>query len=185
MSDSFERVVEKHGNMLFRVSLTLLADTYDAEDAVQETFYRYVAKTQHFTDDEHRKAWLIRVCINICKDMLRRRIRDVHLSLDELIDYGIHDSEISIFDEIMSLPVIYREVVLMHYVEDYRVNEIADILKITPAAVKKRLQYAREKMRIQLDEVEPTKGDEYAGQPTEDDDEQNPSAGEYQRIYHR
>ncbi|MBQ8508359.1 MAG: RNA polymerase sigma factor [Clostridia bacterium] len=152
MDKHIEAVVETYGNMLFRVSLTLLANRYDAEDAVQETFYRYVAKAQTFNDDEHRKAWLIRVCINICKDMLRRRVRDVHLSLDDLTDYGISDSAIDVFDEIMSLPVIYREVVLMHYMEDYKVDEIAKILQITPSAVKKRLQYARERLRIQFDD---------------------------------
>ena len=169
MSDHFEKAVETYGDMLFRISLTLLADTYDAEDAVQETFYRYVAKAHHFTGDEHRKAWLIRVCINICKDMLRRRVRDVHLSLDDLTDYGIPDEEVGVLDAIMSLPVIYREVVLMHYVEDYKVAEIAEILQITPSAVKKRLQYARDKLRIQLDEVESLKGDEDAGQHIEAD----------------
>ena len=152
MSDHFERAVETYGDMLFRKSLTLLADTYEAEDAVQETFYRYVAKAHHFTGDEHRKAWLIRVCINICKDMLRRRVRDVHLSLDDLTDYGIPDEEVGVLDAIMSLPVIYREVVLMHYMEDYKVDEIAKILQITPSAVKKRLQYARERLRIQFDD---------------------------------
>lgn len=139
MPDNFEWVVETYGDMLFRISLTLLADTYDAEDAVQETFCRYVAKAHHFTGDEHRKAWLIRVCINICKDMLRRRVRDVHLSLDDLTDYGISNTE------------------------------IADILQITPSAVKKRLQFAREKLRIQLDEVETTKVDEDAGELSQAD----------------
>lgn len=169
MSDNFERVVELYGDMLFRISLSLLADTYDAEDAVQETFCRYVAKVYHFTDAEHRKAWLIRVCINICKDILRRRVRNVYLAFDDLTDYGIPDTEIGVLDEIMSLPVIYREVVLMHYVEDYKVAEIADILQITPSAVKKRLQYAREKLRIQLDEIETTTEDKDAGQHIEAD----------------
>ena len=57
----------------------------------------------------------------------------------------------------------------MHYVEDYKVAEIAEILQITPSAVKKRLQYARDKLRIQLDEVESLKGDEDAGQHIEAD----------------
>ena len=122
MSDHFERAVETYGDMLFRISLTLLANAYDAEDAVQETFCRYVAKAQRFADDEHRKAWLIRVNINICKDLLRRRIHTSSHDLSTLPDCGIPDAALDVFDEVMSLPVIYREVVLMHYMEDYKVH---------------------------------------------------------------
>ena len=147
MSDHFEQAVETYGDMLFRISLTLLADTYDAEDAVQETFYRYVAKAHHFTGDEHRKAWLIRVCINICKDMLRFRKHADCLSIDEIRNLTSSEDNAQILGMLGLLEEKYRAVIHLHYVEGYGTNEISDMLGITSAAVKKRLQRGREKLR--------------------------------------
>lgn len=149
--DDIAQAVDAYGSMLLRVCLTLLADKYDADDALQETFFRLFTKAPEFRDSEHRKAWLIRVAINICKDTLRRRNRETYLSLDDLDEYGIAENDLGVLDSVMLLPVIYREVILLHYIENYKVTEISDILGITEAAVKKRLQYAREKLRLEFD----------------------------------
>ncbi len=166
----FDAVVKRWGDMLFRISMTMLAHSYDAEDAVQETFFRYIAKASFFQDDEHEKAWLIRVCMNICRDILRRRAHTKYINLDDLRGYGIRDEDIFVFDELMSLPVIYREVVLMHYIEGYRINDIAEILQISPSAVKKRLQYARGKLRGLIDGTDGNKEEYYAAEQSDRDD---------------
>ena len=62
-----ERALEQYGNMLYRIALTALGNSADAEDVVQETLIKHFEKAPVFTDDEHERAWLIRVAVNRCK----------------------------------------------------------------------------------------------------------------------
>jgi len=150
-----QAIIDQYGSMLFRISLTLLKNSYDAEDALQETFLRYLTRAPEFHDASHRKAWLIRVIINISKDMLRYRSRHEYIPYDELIGEDKDSPHYGILEEVMALPLIYREVVLLYYVEEYPIREAAAILSVPETTVKKRLQYAREKLRLACDEQYP------------------------------
>ena len=66
-----DRIVDTYGNMLFRICLVILCNESDAEDAVQDTFIKYLSKSPTFNDSEHEKAWLITVATNRCKNMRR------------------------------------------------------------------------------------------------------------------
>ncbi len=68
---------------LYRMALFMLSDVQDAEDAVQETYVRLLLKKPRLRDEEHGKAWLIRVCINICKNQIRFRSRHPQYSILE------------------------------------------------------------------------------------------------------
>ncbi|MEG0806520.1 MAG: sigma factor, partial [Lachnospiraceae bacterium] len=68
-------LVDRYSNQLFRMSIVMLGNEADAEDAVQETFYRYLKATPLLQNEEHEKAWLFKVTGNICRDMLRFRSR--------------------------------------------------------------------------------------------------------------
>ena len=68
-----EDLVNKYENTLFRTALAILGDRAGAEDAVQDTFLRYLEKRPEFTDANHEKAWLLRVTANTCKSRLRDR----------------------------------------------------------------------------------------------------------------
>ena len=74
-ADDIERIIDSYGNMLFRIALTTIGNASDAEDAVQETFIKYIDKNMSFESPEHEKAWLVRVLINKCRDVLRYRSR--------------------------------------------------------------------------------------------------------------
>ncbi len=63
----------RHGDTVWRVCLNALRRFADAEDAFQDVFLKYaLADEKAFADEEHRKAWLIRVATNTCRDMQRR-----------------------------------------------------------------------------------------------------------------
>ena len=68
-----EYAVEKYGDMLFRICFSILLNEADAEDALQETFIRYMTKAPLFSDSDHEKAWLIKVATNLCKNMCVKR----------------------------------------------------------------------------------------------------------------
>lgn len=142
-----ENLVLVYSNMLFKLCFTILCNNADAEDAVSDVIVRYITHAPVFNDDEHKKAWLIRIATNICKDMLRKRRN--HLNLDDVCEYCRTEESISIVSEILKLPVKYKTVIYLYYIEGYKTKEIADILSITPAAVRKRLQYGRDILRIE------------------------------------
>lgn len=67
--------VIKYSDMLYKVCIVILCNEQDVQDAIQDTFCRYLEKKPEFRDEEHKKAWLIKVATNICRDMMRFKIR--------------------------------------------------------------------------------------------------------------
>jgi len=150
---SIEEAVTNYSNMLYKICIVMLCNEQDAQDAIQDTFCRYLEKRPGFADREHEKAWLIQVATNICRDMLRFRVRPPNLSIDELADSLATPDERDILTELLELPIRHRTVIYLHYVEGYQVREVASILKISEHAVKKRLQRGREQLRLSWKEA--------------------------------
>ena len=141
--DDIETVINKYGDMLYRLCVLMLKNESDAEDTVQETFMKYFQKAPIFEDCEHEKAWLIRVATNRCRDTLRFRVR--HPQMDDACFSKIpcESSDSGIMEALASLPEKFRLVLTLYYIEDYRIEEIAKIIHRTPSAVKMRLQKGR------------------------------------------
>ena len=139
--------VTKYSDMLYKICIVILCNEQDVQDAIQDTFCRYLEKRPSFRDEEHEKAWLIRVATNICRDMIRFRIRHPKISIDELEHSLAAPEQRDTLRELLELPVKQKTVIYLHYVEGYRIKEIADILKITEGAVKMRLRRGKEQMQ--------------------------------------
>lgn len=135
--------VHKYGDMLYRLCFVMLRNTADAEDAVQETFIAYTTKSPVFSDKEHEKAWLLKVASNKCRDILRFRKRHQLTELSELEAVVQDDESSHILEALMELPEKFRLVLTLYYIDEYKVKEIAEIIKKTPSAVKMRLQKGR------------------------------------------
>ena len=138
-----ERVVHTYGNMLFRLCLITLGNASDAEDVIQETMITYLQKKPEFKDAEHEKAWLITVANNKCKDLLRFRVRHPIIDLEQIQEFAAADSDSGILEALMTLPEKFCVVLVLYYVEEYRIEEIAKVIGKTPSAVKMRLQKGR------------------------------------------
>ena len=142
-AENMSRIMESYGDMLYRICLIMLKNETDAEDAVQESFIAYMKKTPQFQSDEHEKAWLIRVATNKCRDIMRFRKKNKTVS-DELLENYMSDEESTeVVEALMLLPEKIRIVMLLHYVEGYKVEEIAKIIGKTQSAVKMRLAKGR------------------------------------------
>lgn len=139
--------VMKYSDILYKVCIVILCNEQDAQDAIQDTFCRYLEKRPEFRDGEHEKAWLIRVATNICRDMVRFRVRHPKISIDEVENSLTAPEEKETLRELLELPVKQKTVIYLHYVEGYRIKEIADILGTTEGAVKMRLKRGKEQMR--------------------------------------
>ena len=87
--EDIRTAVDRYSDMLFRLCAAMLGNRADAEDALSETMLRYMTKGQRFESEEHRKAWLLRVASNICKDMCRFRKRNAYVNLDDITHIDI------------------------------------------------------------------------------------------------
>ena len=139
--------IEKYGDMLFRICFVMLGNRYDAEDAVQDTFIRYIRKRTAYESEDHEKAWLIRVATNRCRDLLRFRFRHATLELDSISDHSTAMEEGEMIEALFRLPPKLKSVMYLYYVEGYRVDEIAEIISRTTSAVKMRLKKGREELK--------------------------------------
>lgn len=150
--DDLGSVIERYSNTLYKICFLILKNEHDTKDVLQDTFLAYYTKSPEFENDEHKKAWLIKVSQNKCREFLRFHKKHECLPLSELdesfmlID-GLHHDERELLSLIMNLDYKRKSVFILHYIEGYSVSETAKLLKITPAAVKKRLQRARETLR--------------------------------------
>jgi len=142
-ADSIEEIMDTYGNMLFRLCLITLGNASDAEDAVQETFIKYLHKSPEFADSEHEKAWFIKVATNKCRDILRFKNRHPVVNIDEINEFTKDSSDSGILEALMTLPDKFRIVLVLYYVEEYSIREISRVIGKTESAVKMRLQKGR------------------------------------------
>lgn len=146
-----DMIVNKYSDMLFRICYCILCNKADAEDALQDTFVKLLTKEPVFADDDHEKAWLIKVATNISRNMVMLRLRRSTANLEDVTEIGVKDEDSEVFEAIMNLPVKYKIVMVLFYVEGYKTEEIADITQISSDAVRKRLQKGRELLKIEFE----------------------------------
>ena len=155
MKPPVEMLIEEYRNSLYAAAFNVCKNAQDAEDVVQDTFVQYWSQKKEFETEQHIRAWLIREAINKAKNKNHTCFRRNALPLEDYMETLPFESEESseLFEAVMRLPEKYRIVVHLFYYEDYSVNEIADILKITPGNVKVRLSRGRMSLRSTLKEV--------------------------------
>lgn len=124
------RAIEKHADMVRRLCVVHLKNDADTEDIFQNVFLKYVLHTAAFDSEEHEKAWLIRVTINECRDLLRRMFRHRTVPLEAVPEQAVPLSQDNreVLEAVLALPEKYREVVYLHFYEGYTAPEISRIL---------------------------------------------------------
>ncbi len=154
MEKNIDFVVEHYADMIFRTALSYLNERAEAEDVVSEVLMKYFTNCENldFTDGEHLKAWLIRVTINKCKDIFKSArfkrntiLEDIHAN-----EFNWSEAEIDIKRAMDKLDHKYRIVLYLYYYEEYKTEEIAEILHTSKGTVVSRLSRARDKLKITL-----------------------------------
>lgn len=153
------RMMDQYEKELYRLCCMYLRDISLAEDAVQETFFKAYRKMDTFRGESSEKTWLIRIAINVCKDMRRDawfRLTDRGIDWERLEIPQNEQGEVSrsLMAAIMRLPRKYMEAVLLYYYEDLRLAEIAQMLSVSETAISRRLKKAREMLRETLEGVD-------------------------------
>ena len=136
------RAIERYADLVFRLCMVNLKNRSDAEDVFQTVFLKYTLHNQPFASAEHEKAWLIRITVNACKDLLKSFFRRNTISLEEAAA-TVSPEHAAVLEAVWSLPKDYRDAVYLHYYEGYTAPEIAAILKKNPNTVYTHLTRGR------------------------------------------
>lgn len=160
--EDFEKVLERYNKMIYRLAYSRTGSSHDSEDILQEVFLRYIKCGKIFNDEEHRKAWLIRITINCSKTLVTSGWRK-HTTDDEITGDAegqpdktleASDTKSAVLDAVRSLPEKYRTVVHLFYYEDLPVLKICEITGESETAIKTQLHRARKMLKDKLEGVE-------------------------------
>lgn len=153
----FAELVLQNEKQLYRIARSILKNDEDCADAAQEAVAKGFACLQHLRDDRYAKTWLIRILIHECYRIRRMREKTILLSWERCSDdqsnqmpYG----KLELYEALSGLPEGLRLVLVLHYLEGYKVKEIAEILHIPQGTVKSRLERARRQLRTKLENEE-------------------------------
>ena len=145
-------VVDRYSDMVYRTAYHALCDRDYAEDITQEVFLKLMQTLPDFESDEHEKAWLIRVTINMCKTYNRKVYSHPTAELsDNLVKEEKFDAG-PVMEAVMELPEKYRTVVYLHYIEGYKISEICELIGKNQNTVASLLMRARQRLKIMLEE---------------------------------
>ena len=146
------RAIEKYSNTIRRLCMVHLKNHADTEDIFQTVFLKYVLSSVSFENDEHEKAWFIRVTINACKDLLKSFFRSRTVPLDEVLEQPAQTEPDyrDVWEAVLSLPQKYRDVVYLHYFEDYTAPQISRILGKNVNTIYTLLTRAKQMLREKL-----------------------------------
>ena len=151
-----EALYMAYADMIYRLALVRTRNRADAEDVLQDVFFRCLRRQPAFRDQEHQKAWLITAAIRSSNSLLSRADRRHGVGAEALEGlFTEDDTDHAVYDAVMELPEKYRTAVHLFYYEGYSVEEIGRMTDTNPSTVKSHLHRAREALRRALKEDEP------------------------------
>lgn len=155
---AFSELVTRYKGRVYRYAAGMLGDRSDAEDVTQEAFVKAYFSLGALEHDYAFTSWLFRIVSNLCKDYLRKRGKTRNAEApppDETVpDPSGSDliGKLSLDEALGRLSVDHREVLLLHDVQGFRYDEIAELVHVPLGTVKSRLFAARMALRNELKE---------------------------------
>ena len=155
---AFEELMRSYSGFVYSLAFRMLGRKADAEDVFQETFFRAWSHLRSFRSGGNFTYWIKRIATNLCIDQLKTRKWQHAYENDQVEEVGSWEGEQQYGDEqeqvnqlLAQLPVNHRAAVVLFYLEDQSVEEVALTLKQKPATVKVWLFRARQKMKAVLE----------------------------------
>lgn len=146
----FAEIVLQNEKQLYRIAKSILKNDEDCADAAQEAVTKGFANLCKLRDDNYAKTWLIRILIHECYQIRRKSEKTLPVLQEK--DINSTDSQalytwFEVYEMLSELPEKLRLVLILYYLEGYKVKEIAEILRIPQGTVKSRLERARKQLR--------------------------------------
>lgn len=148
---NFEDIYNEHIDTIYKISLLYLKKPYDAEEATQDVFLKYLKYLPNFESKEHAKRWFIKTTTNICKNILKSSWFKKIIYLDIIPESPYNENEDNMLQEIQSLSNKYKDVIYLYYYEGYNTDEIASILNMNASTVRTNLSRARKILKVNLE----------------------------------
>lgn len=147
------RAIDQYADTVRRICMVHLKNYDDTEDIFQTVFLKYVLHTAPFDSAEHERAWIIRVTINACKDLLKNIFRRKTVPLDQAIEkpQEMRKDYSDLLEAVLALPEKYKDVIYLYYYEGYSAAEIGSILKKNVNTVYTLLTRARQILKTKLE----------------------------------
>ncbi len=159
--ESFDAVMRKYSDMVYRLAYSRTGSTFDADDILQEVFLRYIRADKTYNDEEHRKSWLIRITINCTRSFATSAWNRHRDAAEPDQNVGAEDPALKaaetksdVMNALLELPEKYRTAIYLFYYEDMSVAGIAKAVGTTETNVKSRLSRGRDMLREKLKGVE-------------------------------
>lgn len=154
---SAKELLEMYSSTIYRIAYSHTHNKADAEDITQNVFLKYISADKKWRDEEHRKAWLIRVAVNCTHDFVTSAHYRYRSDAEELPDNGSEDSyeieeKSDVYYAVQSLPEKYRIPIHLFYYEEMSIAEIAAATSTKESTVKSQLSRARDMLRKILKE---------------------------------
>lgn len=155
----FEELYERYADKVYRKCLSLIKDPALAEDFTHDIFLKLILKLGSFKEEARFSTWLYSITYNYCMDQLRVNRKRGEISLEEELELEDEDVDVSVLIEekdadarrlhraIDHLSTEERSILMMKYLDDLSIKDIASVFKITESAVKMRLLRSRESLR--------------------------------------
>lgn len=146
-SSAFIELIKSCEQSMYKTAWIYLKNDQDVADAIQETILTCFEKIHTLREPRYFKTWMIRILINHCNQMLKKRST---IPVLEIVEQGICDNEIETFEWqelLLSLEESSRIIVQLFYYEELSIKEIAEVLKLNKNTVATKLARARKKLR--------------------------------------
>ncbi|MDD2958658.1 MAG: sigma-70 family RNA polymerase sigma factor [Lachnospiraceae bacterium] len=144
---AFCHLLDIHLQILYKIAWTYLKNEEDIADAIQDTICSCYEKIGQLRRPEYFRTWLIRILINHCNDILSKRKQTV--PVDMLPETGVQEkqySEIEWRHVMKQLTEEYQTILILYYLEEMSVKEIAALLELKENTVKSRLLRGRRQL---------------------------------------
>lgn len=136
---------------LYRVTYSQLAQPHDRDEAVQECLCKAWQKLYQLKDENYLQSWIIRILLNECHNVQRKRKREI--PTEEMpLRAAPADSNPELHDALMAIGEKYRLPIILHYIEGFQISEIAYMLRLPQGTVKSHMLRGRQLLREQLSE---------------------------------
>ena len=153
-AEAFIQLMEMHKESMYKIAHSYLKRDADIADAMQETILDCFEKIQILKDPNYFKTWLIRILINNCNDIIRKESKVCLLEHYEGLEIEAVAEDLTEFRELLnSLDEKYRTILILYYVEGYRIREIAGLLDMNESTVNSRLRRSRMMLKKELHNV--------------------------------
>ena len=140
-----EEIICRYADMVYRLAWAYVRNPSDADDIFQEVFLRYIRRAPAFENEEHRKAWLLRVTINRAKTHLSKKLLRKAEEQDSAVPFAAPEM-LELHEALKSLPPKYRTVIHLFYYEGYTAEEIGALLQKKPSTIRTQLTRARQQL---------------------------------------